>query len=178
MVFSLDELKHALFVEPAKKPEPQAKVYAVRSSFKKIAPAIYSKALIPSLSKKEQKQKVFELLEWFAKKQDLVVSRKSAIQYWMDKQKHDGRLEMVLHDSKGLPMLAIEVRWDLDRTTGHKLQAAFANGFKPLLFVLEPVANDSFQQFSASFKVHEKSPHWLCLCAPSSSGSEKKTGQA
>lgn len=178
MVFSLDELKHALFVEPAKKPEPQAKAYLMRSSFKKIAPAIYSKALVPSLSKKEQKQKVFELLEWFAKKQDLVVSRKSAIQYWMDKQKHDGRLEMTLSDTKGAPMLAIEVRWDLDRTTGHKLQAAFASGFKPLLIVLEPVASEAFNQFSASFKVHEKSPHWLCLCTPSLVSFDKKTGQA
>lgn len=88
------------------------------------APALWKKAQDRQLTAREQHLKLLDLLAWMASKQGYTVKQRWPVQYWQDSVKKDGRIDLMFSDSKGAPVLALELDWTKNSGSFHKLQAA------------------------------------------------------
>lgn len=136
--------------------------YLQRHQVKQVLPALIKKSVTPSLTKREQRIKLIELLEWFCAKQNWEVKKNQPIQYWKDKQKHDGKIEILVFEQKQ-PILAIEVKWKSDPVTTHKLASMYYQGFKPVLVILDTLDSQKITAIINELGLAKKAPHWLSV---------------
>lgn len=101
---------------------------------KKIAASLWQKVDSPNLSKKEQRQRMLDLLQWFSLKQGFEFEHSSRQDYRSQGSKVEGRLHARV--KRGADIVAIELCFALDETVLIKLFSAHLQGNATLLIWL------------------------------------------
>ena len=87
-------------------------------------PALWNKASDAQLTAAQQHKKLLELVAWVAGKQGYSARARYRLQYWEQKVKKDGQLDLAIRDAADNPVLLLEVDWTKNAASLAKLQAA------------------------------------------------------
>jgi hypothetical protein len=95
------------------------------------APSLWARVQRQTLSKRDQREKLLDLVEWLSGKEHLSFRRNEPQPYLWAHTKVAGRLQAVV--SAGDERVALEVAFQLDPAGLAKLHAGYLQGIRPLL---------------------------------------------
>ncbi len=103
---------------------------------RKAAPALWRKLDPRTLSRRDLRTRMLQLVQWLAQKNGVTLELNVRMPYVLKGSKVDGRLHAVLH--KGPQTVAVELAFEPDEACLLKLRQAHAEGHISLLLVVAP----------------------------------------
>lgn len=119
---------------PAHEPgeEPSTKTAAaLHQVLKSVVPTLYRKVGQGALSKRERRERLFQLLNWFCQKRGYEFHENVKQPYVFRHAKVEGRLQALV--ARGSERVVLEVCYELDAAALAKLRNAYLHGKHPLL---------------------------------------------
>jgi hypothetical protein len=98
-------------------------------------PALWAKARNQKLTRSEERKKLRALLSWLASKKGLKSQESASMRYRQAGEFVEGKVDLMIRDTAGVALLAVEADWTLQEASLAKLKAAHDKGI-PVMWIL------------------------------------------